>query len=275
MELFKGALLACDVDETLVTNGKTPEVNIEKIKYFKENGGKVVIATGRSYYALDNIKNCLEIFDPSVVSNGSIVYDFKNKNILLLKSFTNKDKEAAKAVLKSDSTIGIEVNTTEGLFVVNKTINTIEHIEYENITATEADFDFVFNKDWVKVAYCCFNKEQLDNMDTVLKELDFTSYFVRTTQKINGKIKYYYEQMPYKATKAESLKELLKIFNIKKGCFYAIGDYYNDYDMLKAADISACPKESPKEIKDICDYITVSADNGAVADFINYLSKKH
>ena len=64
----------------------------------------------------------------------------------------------------------------------------------------------------------------------------------------------------------------LKIF-INKGNFFAIGDYYNDVTMIKSADVSACVAESPDEVKVLADVVCGTAKNGAVADFIEYLSK--
>ena len=55
-----------------------------------------------------------------------------------------------------------------------------------------------------------------------------------------------------------------------------IGDYFNDYEMLrhemlKSADIAACPSNAAQGIKDICDIVTCSNDEGAIAGLINAL----
>lgn len=54
-----------------------------------------------------------------------------------------------------------------------------------------------------------------------------------------------------------------------------IGDFYNDIEMLKNADICAVPQGSPEEIKALADFVAVSCKDGAVADFIDYLTKIH
>ena len=43
MAKFDGFLLLSDVDNTLLSNDKIPPKNIEKIKYFTENGGKFTV----------------------------------------------------------------------------------------------------------------------------------------------------------------------------------------------------------------------------------------
>ncbi len=39
MGIFDGCLLATDVDETLVSHGEIPKINIEKIDFFIKEGG--------------------------------------------------------------------------------------------------------------------------------------------------------------------------------------------------------------------------------------------
>ena len=67
------------------------------------------------------------------------------------------------------------------------------------------------------------------------------------------------------------IMDILTYF-IEKGKVFAIGDYYNDVEMLKNADISAATYGAPDDVKAIADYITVPCEEGAVADFINYLT---
>ena len=64
------------------------------------------------------------------------------------------------------------------------------------------------------------------------------------------------------------------MLNIKKGCCFAIGDYYNDLEMIKSADIGAALIDSPNEVKAAADVVVRDAQSGAVADFIDYLTER-
>ena len=44
--------------------------------------------------------------------------------------------------------------------------------------------------------------------------------------------------------------------------------------MIKKADISAVPAGTPEDIEMYADYTACSCEDGAVADFIDYLAKK-
>ena len=71
--------------------------------------------------------------------------------------------------------------------------------------------------------------------------------------------------------KGEKIVQETRRWDDNKGKTFAIGDYYNDIYMLKAADISACPSESPEDIKESVDFVGCACRDGAVADFIEYL----
>ena len=52
MRDFKGCILACDVDGTLVSGDFLPEINVKKIEEFVSLGGTFALATGRSVGAV-------------------------------------------------------------------------------------------------------------------------------------------------------------------------------------------------------------------------------
>lgn len=49
MKKFKGMLLACDMDGTLLDDSKQiPAENLRALQYFTKQGGRLSLATGRS-----------------------------------------------------------------------------------------------------------------------------------------------------------------------------------------------------------------------------------
>ena len=53
--------------------------------------------------------------------------------------------------------------------------------------------------------------------------------------------------------------------------FIAVGDYWNDYEMLLAADVAVAPENAIDEIKAVCQYVTVSNNDHAIARIIDEL----
>ena len=53
MKKFKGMLLACDMDGTLLDDSKQiPAENLRALQYFTKQGGRLSLATGRSPHAI-------------------------------------------------------------------------------------------------------------------------------------------------------------------------------------------------------------------------------
>ena len=71
------------------------------------------------------------------------------------------------------------------------------------------------------------------------------------------------------AGKDSGVKLAMELAGLTGKTLVCIGDYYNDLEMLKTADISAAPISSPDDIKSSAKYITVPCDDGAVAVVVN------
>lgn len=82
MKKFKGMLLACDMDGTLLDDSKQiPEENLRALQYFTKKGGRLSLATGRSPHAIGTYIAQLPVNAPYSVMNGSLICD-ENRQIL-------------------------------------------------------------------------------------------------------------------------------------------------------------------------------------------------
>lgn len=271
MGIFDGCLLASDIDGTLMENGYINPKNVEKIDFFISEGGKFSLSTGRSVGALSDVIRQLNSFSASVVANGCMVYDFENSKILYETVLPSSDHHLAEFILNSGINVGAEIHCGADAFTLKRTKNTTLHQEYEKFEAPDVTFAQADGYNWNKVIFVFDNCDDRDRMIKLLEDKPADCYFIKTAAVIMGEFQYYLEMVPKGVSKASALEELRKIFNIKKGCLFAIGDYYNDLEMIKAADISAVPNTAPDDIKQYADFIGCSCDDGAVADFIDYL----
>lgn len=275
MSLFDNCLLASDIDGTLVDNGYISPRNIEAINYFRSQGGTFVLSTGRSASALGQVFGLMDrsLVGPCVVLNGGMIYDFEAEIPLYAKKLTDPSKAYVLDVLEKLPTIGVEVHSDNLIFVLNKTDETEFHEDYELLDREYVTFDGINGRTWNKVLYTCDTSDDREKLLELLKSLDSGDCsFVRTEVTIGDVHHLYLEQMPFGTTKAKALTELCKILKIKKGGFFAIGDYYNDVQMLEAADIASTPCESPQDIKQLANFVGGPCREGAVADFIEYLT---
>lgn len=274
MGLFDGCLLACDIDGTLIVNDYIPQENIEKIKYFVSEGGAFCLATGRTAGAISSITDKLDCISPSIVANGSMIYDIQNDTALYEIFIPDKDRGIVKDVLDKCKTVGIEAHCGKKVFVLNQSEETVDHKKYENLDAILLDYEVASQYNWNKVIYLFANDDESRLTKDVISRLDHNSQFVDTSAVIDGRRRYYFEHVPQNVSKATTLKILCEKLNINVGDCYAIGDYYNDLEMIKTADVGATLIDSPDELKSIATTVVCEAKNGAVAEFIDYLTER-
>ncbi len=273
MRLFEGCLLACDVDGTLISDGVIPKRNIEKIKYFLSEGGAFSLATGRTPSAVNPILRALGEVSPSVMANGGVIYDFKNKEALFSIKIPKEDRFVLKDILGKFKDVAAEVHIGELVYGFNDNNESRDHEEFEEFGLERCSFDEMCEMDFEKIIFFAPDDKSFDIVWEYAVSLNISSRFIKTSAFIKGRKRNYIELVPKGVSKALTVEKLREILSIREGCCFAMGDYYNDVEMLKAADISAVPKETPEDIKEIATVVVGEVKNGAVADFIDYLSQ--
>ena len=99
MKKFKGMLLACDMDGTLLDDSKQiPAENLRALQYFTKQGGRLSLATGRSPHAIGTYIDQLPVNAPYSVMNGSLICD-ENRQILHCSGMPYETKEMIEYVL--------------------------------------------------------------------------------------------------------------------------------------------------------------------------------
>lgn len=272
MGIFSGCLFACDIDGTLMVNGKINPRNIEKIEYFMSEGGYFSLSTGRTVGAVGPVLDKIKRVSPSVVANGCMIYDYENKKVLDELFLPENEYYIAKKVLDMGLNVGIEAHSGEKILTIHETEETREHQEYEWIKGENVSFNEAAKYRWNKVVFLFDNEKDLASVKEMIAGENAVSAFSDTSAVIAGRKRNYYEQFPIGVSKASELDKLKKMLKIEKGCYFAMGDYYNDLEMIKKADISAVPADTPEDIKVHADFIAGRCEDGAVADFIDYLA---
>ncbi len=272
MKLFENCIFACDVDGTLVHNGEIPETNLEKIKFFTENGGIFSLATGRSVAALDVVTSKIGNLSASVVLNGCVIYDYKENKILYEKTIPKNEYSATLKLKKEHPEIGIEVHSGEKAYVLNRTKETDNHEFYEQMPCEPITDEQFLNIKANKILYALNSAEESGAVRAFIEKDLKQSRLIDTAATLMCGRRHYLEQIPENVSKANGVLKLAEILNVKKGGLFAAGDYYNDAEMLKEADISCSPQEAPEEIKKYVTFVGPNAENGTVAGFIDYLT---
>ena len=273
MGIFDNCLLVSDIDDTLVSSNTINPINIEKIEYFMREGGFFSLATGRTVKAISVVLEQLKKLSPCVVANGCMIYDYNNGVFLHKEYISKSDYKIIEDVMKQFSEIGVEIYVGDRVYNVKNTKEVEAHLLYEKLENTHLSFEEAKKLEWSKGFFTLTTAEMRDELNAFLSRYDSNCDFVNTMALVDGNVRYYVEQVPKGVSKASTLSKLVQILNVEKGNIFAIGDYYNDVAMLEMADISAVVADSPADVKTYADYITCSCKDGAVADFIDYLTK--
>lgn len=272
MGKFNGCVLACDIDGTLMESNFINPKNIEKINYFMSEGGMFSLSTGRTVAAVYPVINKLNKVSSSVVANGCMVYDYVNKKSLYELFVPDNEKHTVKTVFEKYSKIGIEMHLGAQVYAIRRTSESDDHQNYEDLTAIDISVDEAMKLPWNKIVmFLNDDIENAENIENELSKIIVDSKLVNTTAVINGVKRHYLEQLPKGVSKATALNELCRIYNISEDKLFAIGDYYNDLEMIEMAKIGATTIDAPDDIKAKAEYITCNCADGAVADFIDYL----
>lgn len=273
MGIFSGCLLASDIDGTLLADKYINPRNIEKIEYFMSEGGYFSLATGRSVGAISMVLDQLKRVSPCIVANGTMIFDYEKDTDIHQEYIPEEDYKIIDLVSKLPFEVGIEVHAGKRVFTIKQTKETDDHQTYEKLETTVVSYDEIKDCKINKILFALNNTEDREILNEYLEQFRWESDFIDTIAFAYGKERYYIEQLPKGVSKASTILKLAEIMNIEKDKIFAIGDYYNDLQMIKTANIGAVTADAPDDVKQFADYIACSCVDGAVADFIDYLKE--
>lgn len=263
-------LIVSDIDGTLNNKArKLPERNKKAIERFVANGGHFTLASGRNPQSMEkHFKNLPIEGTPAVVINGAGVYDFKNRKMVYFSAMSDKAMELAVAAAKKFRCVDVVIVAKDIIYVTGvgwfgKWFVAVDKLKHKHIY----DIEKVPKEDWGKVIFSGLPfhiskvKKYFEEMGS--PELTLMSSSIASFEILAANT--------HKGTAVLKLAEMLGVDNSHTG---AIGDYFNDYDMLKTVGVPACCGQAPDEIKKISEFVACHCNNGAVADFIEYIETK-
>lgn len=265
---FQGILFCTDLDGTLYSSDKTVSTeNLEKIEYFKSEGGLFTFITGRIPATSTHICDVVRPNAPYGCINGAAIFDPK-KEEYIYKTFLHGDViDLVKYVDAEMPQISIQFNTEKTVYFTNDN-DAMKHFRqvtglpcitarYEDIT--EPVFKIVFahedQKQIEKLGQLLAAHPKADNFD-----------FIRSERRL-------YEILPKGVSKGLLLEKLAELLEIDPKKTIAVGDYNNDISMIKAAGVGFAVANAVPEAKAVADYITLSNDEHAIAAIIDGLDK--
>lgn len=258
-------LIALDMDGTLCDDNKViPKENIDAIIKLQQMGKKVVIATGRPESGILPFIEELELkkYGGYVMSyNGGRIYDVKNDKILYNCDFPMEKLKDVMDVVK-DSTITVS-SPLDKKIVAGNALNDYSYTESRIVGLPFEFYDDLLEQDLQ------MNKLLLiDEPDIIGK------YYPIIREKFEPELHvflsepYFLEITPPDIHKGHGLRALQKITGIPASEMIAMGDSFNDIEMLSVAGLGVAMQNCKDGVQQYADMVTVTNNECGVAKII-------
>ena len=268
-KVFDGVLLLSDLDGTLLDTQKSiPLVNLEAIRRFERLGGRFTIATGRCPRSARDIARAAGVNSPVVTLNGAVIYDYGADRIVDRFCLPQDYEQLVQRVHREFPDVGIQIYVGSHIYVaasspVVERLFRLEHTEDCRIDTSPDRLPAQASK----VLFGGPNA-RLQEVRRAVESAGCTGMYGMFTEDV------YYEILPADVNKGRGALAVAGSCGIDAGCVAAVGDYYNDVDMLRMVDYPIVAGNAPDDVKLFARYITTDCDHGVVADAIAHLEQR-
>ena len=267
---FSRYIIASDMDGTFLdTDGKFVQRNLDAVKRFQAGGGLFTFSTGRLHYNLRvSVGEPAHILNaPCVMSNGAYLYDFVRKAPLEESLMAQEDvRELVEVIRRRYADVCFRTATPSVLRVERTDSFLAKDVTwYDEGTVQVSPIGTWPTDDWYKIV---FRAEE----DVILRMRDeLMSHFGDRFSYTASGSRFLEVQSPA-VNKAAGLEKLRRICG-KDRILIACGDYENDLEMLRAADIALCPANAMDEVKRVAKRTLCHCNDGLIGDIVDLLEK--
>lgn len=267
-----------DADGTIIKGSNMSPLTVEAFRKLKENGHILVLSTGRAIPAIDgilkemNFGNMICSGGGTVLIGDKIVYSrpmSKESKKELLDYF---DKHNVLYNLESNDYIYIKKGYKEKylrLFQLpdKGTVTPEDYNKYkailEKVSSRTKEVENVMEIHINKIHYYAADilyDGKACPIDYSDLERDLGEKYKCVPLSLS-KLFSGGEVCERGISKKVGMEVILDYYKINKEDIYAIGDDYNDIEMLEYATNSIAMGNAPKKVKDLCDYVTKDIDS--------------
>jgi len=255
-------LIAVDLDDTLLNDKlQISSRTRHALQKAVELGSVVTIATGRMYRSAAPIARDLGIEIPIITYQGALVKNACSGEVLIHRPVP---LGLARTVLAEgyQKKVHMNVYLDDTLYVDSISPEGMRYAELAGVEMFPVGnlLEFV-RRDPAKILYIAAPRV-LDRLREEMREALGDRLYI-TKSKPN-----YLEFMHPEATKGHALRALAEKFGISRDEIMALGDSYNDLDMLRFAGMGIAMGNAPAEVKREADYVTGTNNNDGVAEAI-------
>ena len=266
MGKFDGVLLASDYDATFAIGFDVPPANLEMVEYFKAQGGKFTISTGRALHTFGIVRHCVPLHIPAILANGAMIYDYDKEEVLFERPLPDIAREDMSLLARLRPEMSLEVyRGADNLYVWNTNEHVKAHLDYVKRTPAGVGPIETFPLPWDK-AILEHDHHILESLQTEILSRwgdRYEAFFSADTMlELNAK----------GCTKGAGVLRLAGMLGIEREHIYCVGDNQNDISMLEISAIPFAPEDAIPMVKALPGIqILPPCEEGAVAALIRRL----
>lgn len=263
MGKFDGKLICTDLDGTLFKSDKTvSRENLEAIEYFKREGGYFTIVTGRMPFFVSYVLDAVKPNAPFGCVNGAGLYDAEKQEYIWTAFMPKNVLELVKYADENFSDLGIQVNTFHTTYFCKENQTMVNFRKITKIKNTVCHYNDV-QEPIAKILFGSEDEDVILALDSLLKAHPLAEQFdfIRSEKTL-------YEILPKGISKGTSVSKLCQFLNIDVADAIAVGDYYNDIPMFRAAGTGIAVSNACDPALLTADFVTVSNEEHAIARVI-------
>lgn len=260
MSNFK--MVCLDIDGTLLNSNHEITEKVKSTINIVANEKKipVILVSARMPNGITFLQKELGIEEPIICYSGALILD-KDSNVLA-KEFIDVPNLEEIYKLTSKNNIHMSLYKDNEWYIEELDYWAKQESEITNIIPNVTNFNELIEQ-WKKEGsgpskiLCMSNPEEINFLKENIKGSDLNIYPSKPT---------YLEIMPTTASKTSAINILQKKFNVDKSEIIAMGDNYNDIDMLEYAGLGIAMGNAPEEVKGHANDITLTNDEDGVAE---------
>ena len=243
-----------DIDGTLL-RGKMeiPVSVIAAAAEFISAGGLLGLCTGRSMVSVVEIAGLMQVNAPSVLYNGSAIYDFSAGEFLKNRSFDKGIFESVERAYGLFPKVAISVQTNRGIFL----IRTTEHFSKKCIKEELPDKISTIDDIRGDVLKIVFASEDIDSLRNCGEECFSDHMFAFASKR-------FAEAVPKGSGKGAGLNDISEICNVPTGRFFMAGDAMTDLPAIKMAGFSFAPSDAAPQLLETCSMTIPPCEEGGM-----------
>ncbi len=262
-----------DLDGTLLTSDQhISDVDLRTLRDLSRKGIKIVIATGRSVHQIKEYIRELDIADPIITYNGSLISNPSTGEIIMKKTFSAEDVHTVETAMKEEN-FNYFFYTSNHIYYA-RDCDYSKYQQYYNTTVPEELRMPVFHISEMP-------EEEYSDVLVIAANND-ASVIPKFRKKLSGKVDLnildsgnkIIDILSADVSKGKAIRKLVSHFNIPLSETVAFGDSQNDETMFETVGFSVAMGNAYDSLKKKADFITKTNDEYGITHALNVLLNK-